>query len=373
MRRILIVANTYYQLILAMQIKLTICNNDYVCLALSDHSANAESVYERLKRESLFDECIFIRSKGVIQNRRFLQKCKEIVQLSFFKKNEYAFYLTDLHSLNFDELICYNLEVDTYGIFSILSEHNPQIQYSSYEEGMLSYDNFYYDSAKFKLIRSLRKTVGKPAIFDRYEKFYCVYPELYHGFLNAVAIPQISMENKRLRNVVAKIFQIKSDMDYSKYKYIYFESVYDTEGRGIGELNFLLDFAERVGKENILVKKHPRSTVHVFEENGIAVDVNSTAPFEALQLNYDMNACTFVSAMSGSVLSINSVIDNPSSVVMIYPITEYEKYEDMKKFALHVQNVIDQFQKNGKLTHISVAYTIDELPKNKKDSKVIEN
>lgn len=362
MRRILIIANTYYQLILAIQMKLTIFEEDYVCLALSDHSANAENVFERLKKEKFFDECVFVRSKGVIQSRGLWQKCKEVVQMGFCKKNGYAFYLKDLRSLSFDELICYNLEVDIHGIFAILSEYNDKIQYSSYEEGMLSYNNFYYDSPKFELIKRLRKMVGKPTIFDRYEKFYCVYPELYQGSLKAVAVPPISTENKRLKSLVAGIFHIQGGVDYSRYKYIYFESVYDTEGRGIGELEFLLDFAERVGKENILVKKHPRSTVHVFEENGIAVDTNSSAPFEALQLNYDMSGCTFVSAMSGSVLSINSVVEHPSPVLMIYPMTEYAKYEDMKKFAMHVQDVIDQFQKSGKLMHISVAHTADDLP-----------
>lgn len=368
MRRILIFANTYYQLILAIQMKFTIFSSDYVCLALSDHSANAENVFVRLTKENFFDECVFIRSKGVIQSRGIWKKCKEVVQMSFCRKNDYAFYLKDMRSLSFDELICYNLEVDIHGIFSILSEYNDKIQYSSYEEGMLSYNNFYYDSAKFELIKKLRNMIGKPTIFDRYEKFYCVYPELYHGSLKAVAVPPISAENKKLKNLVAEIFQIEAGVDYSKYKYIYFESVYDTEGRGIGELDFLLNFADRVGKENILVKKHPRSTIHVFEENGIAVDTNSTAPFEALQLNCDMSGCTFVSAMSGSVLSVNSVVENPSPVIMIYPLTEYEKYEDMKQFAMHVQNVIDQFQKNGKLTHILVAYTTDDLPKKEKES-----
>lgn len=52
-----------------------------------------------------------------------------------------------------------------------------------------------------------------------------------------------------------------------------------------------MQLAEKVGKDNILVKKHPRSTVHIFEEKGIAVDTNSSAPFEAIQLNNDMSDC----------------------------------------------------------------------------------
>ena len=227
---------------------------------------------------------------------------------------------------------------------------------------MLSYDDFFYDSAKFKLIRALRKLIGKPAIFDYYEKFYCVYPELYRGTLKAVRIPQISCENIQLKKMLADAFQIKTDVDYNRYKYIYFESIYDTEGRGIGETELLLKLASRVGKENILVKKHPRSTSHIFEESGIAVDTNSSAPFEAIQLNNDLSGCTFVSAMSGSVLSVNSIIDQPSPVLLIYPLTEYKRYEDMMRFAVHVGQIVEQFQKAGKLKHITVVQAFDELP-----------
>lgn len=362
MRRILIFANTYYQMILAMQMKLTIFSEDYVAFVLSDHSNHAESVYEHLRKQSLFEECVFIKSKGVIQNRSFKEKAVEFFQLIFSKKNRYSFYLENLSSLHFDELLFYNLEIDTYGIFSILAEYNKKLKYSSYEEGMLSYDNIYYDSAKFKLIRALRRGIGKPAIFDFYENFYCVYPELYKGTLKTVSIPPISCHNDKLKKMLAECFQIRADVDYSKYKYIYFESIYDTEKRGIGETPLVLEFAQRVGKENILVKKHPRSTSHVFEENGIAVDTNSTAPFEAIQLNYDLSGCTLISAMSGSVLSINSIIDMPLPVYLIYPLTEYKKYEDMSQFAAHVGQVVDQFQKAGKLKHIKVVHSMEELP-----------
>lgn len=364
MKKVLIFANTYYQLILAMQMKFTIFADDYVSLVLSDHSANAESVFERLFRQNFFEECVFIKSKNIIQSRGPFEKIKEIFQMGFCKGNNYGFYLKDLKSLDYDEVLFYNLEIDTYGVFSILSEHNKSIQYSSYEEGVLSYENIFYDSFKFKVIRSLRKLSGKPNILDKYQKFYCVYPELYKGFLKAIPIPALSYNNLRLKEILADIFQIKMDVDYSKYKYIYFESVYDTEGRGIGELEILFQFAERVGKENILVKKHPRSNIHVFEENGIAVDTNSSAPFEAIQLNNDLSGSTFVAATSGSVLSVNSIVDKPSSVLLFYPLTEYEKEEDLRVFVQHVEEVVSKFQDVGKMKHIKILRSLNELPDN---------
>ena len=58
-----------------------------------------------------------------------------------------------------------------------------------------------------------------------------------------------------MQTILADIFRINRDVDYKKYKYIFFESIYETEGRGIGETEILMQLAEKVGKDNILVKK----------------------------------------------------------------------------------------------------------------------
>lgn len=361
MRRILIFANTHYQLILAIQMKFTIFSSDYVCLALSDHSNNIEPVYKRLKDSDFFEECIFVRSKGYIHNRSFNEKLVEFAQIVGAKENRYKKYLKGLSSFYFDEVLFYNLEIDTYGVYSILSEYNKSLKYSSYEEGVLSYENIFYDSTKFKTIRILRKLIHKPTLMDNYDSFYCVYPELYDGKLKPIAIPPISDSDNNMKMLLSRIYRLDNSIDYTRYKYIYFESIYDTEGRSIGENDFLDRFIEKVGKENVLVKKHPRSTVHVFEENGIAVDCNSSAPFEAIQLNNDMSKCIFVAATSGSVLSVNSIVEKPSTVYMFYPMTNYKKIESLTSFVDHVEEVIYKFQSMGKLKHVKIIHSFEDM------------
>lgn len=360
-RKILIFANTYYQLILAIQMKFTLFKKDYICLALSDHSKNAESIYQKLNQNHFFEECIYIKSKGYIQNRGKKDKFIEFWQIIGEKSNRYIRYLDKLSSMYFDEVLFYNLEIDIYGIYSILSVYNEKVKFSSYEEGVLSYDNISYDSFKYKIIRGMRKLIGRPVITDYYNKFYCVYPELYSGKLDTCRIPPISTKNQELKKLLAYIFDLSKDVDYKKYKYIFFESIYETEGRGIGEMDFFLDFMKKVGKENILVKKHPRSEIQFFEENDIAVDKNSGAPFEAIQLNYDMSGCIFVAATSGSVLSVNSIVDKPSRVYMFYPMTEYRKIESLRIFVNHVGKIISEFKKKGKLEHVQIIHSLDEL------------
>lgn len=341
--------------------KFTLFDNQYVCLALSDHSNNADIVYERLKRADFFEECIFVRSKGFIHNRTKKEKILEFCQIVGCKTNRYIQYLKDLSSMDFDEVLFYNLEIDIYGVYSILSTHNKKLKFSSYEEGILSYDNIYYDSFKYKSIRIMRKLMGRPVITDHYDTFYCVYPEMYHGHFNTCKIPSVSTTNEKLKNLLSFIFDLSKDIDYEKYKYIYFESIYDTEGRSIGEMEFFLNFIKKVGKENVLVKKHPRSENCFFEENNIAVDKNSGAPFEAIQLNNDMSKCIFVAATSGSVLSINSIVDEPSKVYMFYPLTRYSEIKSLERFVNHVETVISEFKMKGKLAHIQIICSLDEL------------
>ena len=115
------------------------------------------------------------------------------------------------------------------------------------------------------------------------------------------------------------------------------------------------------GKNNVLVKKNPRSTIYIYEENGIAVDVNSSAPFEAIQLNNDMSNCVFVAATSGSVLSVNSIIDKPSQVYMFYPMTEYKSIDSLNGFVKNVEKVVEKFHAEGKLKHVEIIHTLDDI------------
>lgn len=367
MRRVLITVNTYYQLILAMQLKSTLLKEDYVTLLLSNHSANSESVFLRLKEEHFFDEVVYVKSKGVIHDRKWYTKCLEVIQISLSSSNQYAFYLEDVKDLHYDEFINYNLEIDTYGLFSILSNYNKKLKYSSYEEGILSYNNIFYDSKKFKFIRAVRKLFKKPTILDYYDTFYCLYPRMYEGALNTIQIPPISAKDTELKEATANVFQVKQNIDYSKYKCIYFESVYDMEGRGIGEKEIVLKIAETIGKDKVLIKKHPRSNDADYEKMGMDIDDNSAVPFEAIQLNNDLSGCVLVSAMTGSVLSVNAMLEKPSKSWMTYPLTRYKEIDSLVAFGKNVENVVSHMKALGYFEYVEIIESEDEFHKKFKE------
>ena len=56
MKRILIIANTYYQLVLAIQMSKTVFEQDEIILLLSDHSKNTEEICKRLNEIHVFNK-----------------------------------------------------------------------------------------------------------------------------------------------------------------------------------------------------------------------------------------------------------------------------------------------------------------------------
>ena len=56
MKRILLVSNTYYQLIMAIQMRYTIFTEDEIVLMLSDHSKGTKVICEEIKKLNVFHQ-----------------------------------------------------------------------------------------------------------------------------------------------------------------------------------------------------------------------------------------------------------------------------------------------------------------------------
>ena len=57
--KILIIANTYFQLITAVSLKLEILKKDCVDILITNRSTGAKEVFERIKESNLFNNCFF--------------------------------------------------------------------------------------------------------------------------------------------------------------------------------------------------------------------------------------------------------------------------------------------------------------------------
>ena len=355
MRRILIVANTYYQLIMAIQMRHTIFLHDDVTLLLSDHSRGTMEISRRLKELDIFSMVKYVETKEKINRETKLSRLREFRRLLVNGQSDYFYVLNGLANINFDELIAYNFGPDIYGIFAHLARINPNISLSSYEEGVLSY-GWAQKSKMSKKWRVLRHLVGKKDISDIVDKFYCLYPELYVGDLTPAQVPQISRLSECAK-VLKEIFSLDERSLTYPEKYIFFTSVYDFEGgKPIGEYEAACRVAELVGKENLLIKVHPRDTRTIYADNGFKIDKNSSIPWEAMQLSGDFTDKVFLTATSGSVLAGSFLSDTPVRTYFLYKLCDFNG----NAMAVETRENIERLLANESMNDVLKFVTVPE-------------
>lgn len=242
----------------------------------------------------------------------------------------------------------------------MLSNYNLNIKTSMMEEGMLSYDCAERTSKKLRLLCKIRKCLNKKTIYDSIGNFYCFYPGIYKGKYNAVKIPLIEKGSKCIGTLQHAFGIDKNKLDY-KEKYIFFTSVYDFEGgKPIGEFELVKKVAEIVGKDNLLIKVHPRDKRTLYSDYGFKVDKNSSIPWEVIQLSTDFDDKVFLTATSGSVLSGSFMSERPVETYYLYKLCDLsENYA--QKTVSDIESLLNEASVKKIFRSIKVAERIEEI------------
>ncbi len=360
MRR-LIISNTHYQTITAIQLKMTRFQADEVVLLISDHSRGADRVAERLKKTGVFQEVHYIISRKTAYEYGRSEQWEDFLALSFLKSNRYAFYLKEIRNRRFDELLVYNFGPDIYALYGFLQEYNRDIIISMFEEGILSYPIEEKVQKKILLTQRIRQIKGKKRIDEAQGVYYCFYPSVYHGKYPAEKIPSIGKNSPSIP-VIREAFGITDPgLQYQKKKYIFFTGVYDFEGGyPIGEMEIVRQAADLVGKDQLLIKAHPRDTRIVFQEYGLEVDRNSSVPWEAIQLTGDFSGHVFLTTASGSVLGGNLMSDHPCDTWFLFNLCRLEN-NIAKNIAGTIRELLNNQEMKSDLGNIRIAEKITDI------------
>lgn len=304
----LIICWTYYQLIIAIQLKLTLFKNDKVSILFADHSVNCDKVTARLKKLKIFANVEIIHMK---HHRQIFKDIAMVLEYNFGKKNKLNIDL-------YDEVIYHSNDLLIYAIADVCAAQSQKVIWSRMEEGLFSYDSDFAMGNKVKITRQIRKITKRTDVFDEIKNYYCFFPECKDNPANwnLIKIPPITEEIDRLREILNYIFEYEPQ-EY-KQKYIFFTSCFDIDGRDFGETELVLKVAEKVGIKNLLVKMHPRDNRKIYEEHGIHVMRNSYVPWEVIQLNWEKNPHILLTANSGAFISITSLLKKDITGYFLY-------------------------------------------------------
>lgn len=317
--KVLIVSNTYYQLIMAIQLRLTLFCNADVDLWLSDQSVGAEKVAERLAEKHIFSEVCFKERK---KTHSTLNSHKKTDSIKYALKYNFGKAVMETTE-TYDEIIFYNLEMPLYAIADYYEQQKHKCQWSKYEEGILSYENDFVIGSKLgrlSLTEKIRSVTMRPRITKLVKKYYCMFPEFkkaHREDWELVRIPPTSQTEHELCKILNYIFQYEAEK--ISQKYIFFASSLDIDGCPTGEAELILKIAQRVGKDNIIVKLHPRDTRSIYQENGITIMKNSFVPWEVMHMNLMEEEKVLLTATSGAFLGSSAMLDSTMPAIYLYP------------------------------------------------------
>ena len=323
MSRVLIMCNTYFQLLAAMQLRLAVFGDDEVDVAVSDHSQGYELVLQNLERTGLFDKTMRLETKEWLYASGIKGKIGHVIDA-----------LTSRHKApiheKYDHILFYNCALDVCALMDLYASQGYEAEWSWFEEGLLSYESDVSSQwGKSVQIANAKHRLLHGHTYDSLiSSYYCFFPSMKLTTAPGVelrAIPPISQTQQQLVPLLKAVFDI--DGFSCPQRYIYFASSSDVDGTPFGETELVLKIAELVGPQNLLVKMHPRDERTVYQDAGIAVMQNSYVPWEVMQLIGDVAGKTLITSVSGSFISISAMMQPaPRSLFVFAPAAGNEWY-----------------------------------------------
>ena len=145
-------------------------------------------------------------------------------------------------------------------------------------------------------------------------------PELYSGGVSSLEqkqLPFSMVNNEELRSILRNIYGKVSPF---KQKIIYFEGAFMGDSILTNEMNLFLHIADKVGKENLIVKRHPRNLVDRFTPLGYAVMDNATVPWEIMLMDMDVTDKLLISIASFTCISPMEMYGMETSSILLQPL-----------------------------------------------------
>lgn len=330
--RNLFICKTPYQLIVITQLVLTQYGNDINDLLICDTIAHVEDLSASIREANIFNSVEIHRSMSV-QNRVSKRKYYLIAgkQILNIKRAVFGF------QARYDRLFICNLSFEETLIYRELKHANRHLKKYMFEDGFATYTEMYgrfFDALYVKKsflhnIRALQKRL-KYGAFAKVDGLFVFSPELldWHPAFDVLTIPKIDPEDTSARAAFNKIFGIHKFEDSYEEKYVFFEEAYYADGNDVGDVELVNRIAGVTGKNNLIVKIHPRNPENRFRALGYKTNVNTFVPWEIIALNIDLKEKVLITIASGSALT--SLVNTSVSPKAVFMLMNSREFKDKK-------------------------------------------
>lgn len=301
---------TPFQIMMVVLLKITVYKNNQMDLLVTEHTKGHQKLVNNASKTGLFRNVSVYKNgevDGLYNKEKYNTKFKRLMRVMhrhdyvkpFVSAHDYATLLVSdaIPSLNYlyDYLktkINNNIQLVFFDDGAIATVVDQQKEFC---RPLASDSNFIQ-----RLVHRYNKIPGNFAYgFTGVKELLECHPNF--PMFN---LPDLETEKEEYLRVINQIWNYRKENLFSQ-KYIFFEESFFQDGIDSKDFDAIEDIANLVGKNNIIVKLHPRTQINRFEKVGILTNKDTSVPWELIVLNNEeiINKKVLITFASSSTLT----------------------------------------------------------------------
>ena len=311
-KRILFHCSTPFQIMMAVHFKRTILADCIVDILVSSHIFEYKDIAERLENVGLFRMVISYDGYNFDQMVLTIKKKMALIRDILNSRHHFNYLFAGSGKVEdagkYDEFWIQEIIMSTNVLYNYLISRNDKMKIVFYEESPLTvvcdgHDTFVDREYAIKSKSNIERIILRFLIKSVYGKIDYGYSSVYDKIKDRFYFPFYAIpELDKNKNSVADWNKIwKCQDDYSD-KVVFFEESFHTDSIEFDDMSVVQDIIDVVGKENLMIKLHPRSRKNRFQALGVQTNRSTSVPWELVAINHINNPPVLISVASGSLL-----------------------------------------------------------------------
>ena len=312
--RVLLIANSVYQLQTAIHIKRSLLSDREADLLITDVTPGLLECAPRAAETGLFDRVLTGAVREV--NQRYHPNKPDELSEAFSQISAiFGWALSDELDAYSD---IYFANFDLFTRMLACRFHPMPCSFIGYEDGFSTYVIHYLrpDRAAVNRHPEGRKIQDKLTGFLLYEPSLAMRGD---GLPNR-PIPKISRDDQELRELLNYVFAYQKPPESAPF--IFLEQSFRAEKLKTNDLELMRECQQTVGPSRFIVKPHPRNPENLPLQLGLTRSYPGDAPWELFLLNEEPMRHTVLTVCSNGALTSQIVLGLDTPTVMLYDLFE---------------------------------------------------
>ncbi len=337
---------TFYHLINAINIKMMLLKDEEADLVLT-HSCDFSNIIPKIEKKGIFANVFY--SKEYWKDSVELNEKASTKRSSMTKDPASFLYDEPWLKKQYDTIYIPTLTASYFYLayFSFCRRFGNSPKIYLFEDGTDTYSR--NNNNIIKIRSGICTDISKVPSEFRFENNYAgvlVYePELCQHS-NEIPIMSIPKMTDSVYETLKEVFGWEA---LPSEKYIYFSEPFHDEFINNNEMQLLDRIADKVGKENIIVKLHPRSTFEQFSDKGYKLMKNVSVPWEIIAADKNVEQKIIMAVSSTTILSPMFIHDYDTKAIMLMDlITKNRVFTSTPEFKVLKNSLFRHFNRDSR-------------------------